>query len=140
MTDFKLRIDQISPDVLLSIFKAAYIECELDEDGDLLINDKINLWVHPLPELPGLGFVSHWDLKSEPSTTHMLRACTTLSDDITTLSVIPYREDAVAMRYVHYVTDTTSPKEIIALYRHYCEDVLTAVNHEVFDEINSVRT
>jgi len=39
-------IEQLSNDVLKSIFEAAFLEAEIDEDGDLFVKDTYKVWVH----------------------------------------------------------------------------------------------
>ena len=75
--------EEISAPRLMALFKGAFIDCKIDEDGDVRIEDDgIKTFLRVTPKKKVITFFSIWDLKQSASELDKLRLINKLNDKL----------------------------------------------------------
>lgn len=75
--------DEIAAPKLMALFKAAFIDCKIDEDGDVRIDDDgIKTFLRVSPKKKVITYFSIWNLKKNASELDKLRLVNKLNDEL----------------------------------------------------------
>jgi len=75
--------DEIAAPKLMALFKGAFIDCNIDEDGDVRIDeDGIKTFLRVSPKKKVITYFSLWDLKENASELDKLRLVNKLNDEL----------------------------------------------------------
>lgn len=133
----EFAIEQLSNDVLKSIFDAAFLEAEIDEDGDLFVKDTCKVWVHGMPDRDCFEFKCFIGIGDGFSRQQVLEACNRFNGAYLGLKVSAVPDnDGLGFAYQVLMKGggKIEGKEIIRLFRYFQEVVRDSLSDEdVFD-------
>lgn len=129
----EFSIKQLSNDVLKSIFDAAFLEAEIDSDGDLFVKDDYTVWVDGMPDKDCFGFRCYIGIEDQHSRASLLECCNSFNFSYLGLRVfVGPKNDVLGFSY-HVLMKgggKIEAKEIVRLFRYFQEVVRDALDDE----------
>lgn len=131
----EFKCSQLSDDVLKSIFDAAFVDTEVDEDGDLFVKDDLNVWVHGLPEQDAFSFTAFFRIEEEHPREKLLEACNQFNQLYLGLKAT-LSEDGKVIGFNYAVLmkggGTIEAKEIVRLFKYFQDVVSCGLEDDAF--------
>lgn len=124
----EFNCSQLSDEVLKSIFDAAFIDTELDEDGDLFVTDEMRVLVESLPDQDCFQFTAYFRIDKKHARDKLLEACNSFNESYLGLKAsIMEGNEVIAFNYAVLMKGggTIEAKEIIRLFKYF-QDVVSA--------------
>lgn len=124
----QFNCSQLSDEVLKSIFDAAFIDAEIDEDGDLFVTDDMRVLVEGLPDQDCFQFTAYFRIAPNHSRDKLLEASNSFNETYIGLkSTIMEGNEVMGFNYAVLMKGggTIEAKEIIRLFKYF-QDVITA--------------
>lgn len=135
----EFAVDQLSNEVLKSIFDAAFLEAQIDEDGDLFVKDTYKVWVHGMPEKDCFEFKCYIGIGEGHSRQQLLECCNNFNCSYLGLKVWTVPDnDGLGFAYQVLMKGggRIEGKEIIRLFRYFQEVVRDSLaDQDVFDSL-----
>jgi hypothetical protein len=132
----EFSINQLSVEVLKSIFDAAFIETEMDEGGELFVKDDLCVWVEGNPDQDCFSYTSVFGIENDHKRVKLLDACNGFNTRFYGLKAfITENNDTLVFNYTVLMKGggTIAGKEIVRLLRFFQEAVSAALNDEIFE-------
>lgn len=133
----EFTIEQLSTDVLKTIFDAAFLDSTIDEDGDLCVEDGMKVWVHGMPEKDSFGYTAYFGISSSVERIKLLEACNSFNETYLGLKATATEgNEAIAFNYTVLMKGggKIEAKEIVRLLRYFQDVVRNALGDDMFDE------
>ena len=124
----EFNCSQLSDDVLKSIFDAAFIDTELDEDGDLFVTDDMRVLVEGLPDQDCFQFTAFFRITKTHPREKLLEACNSFNESYLGLKAsIMDGNEVITFNYAVLMKGggKIEAKEIIRLLKYF-QDVVSA--------------
>lgn len=134
----EFNCSQLSDDVLKSIFDAAFIDTELDEEGDLIVSDEIKIWVQGLPEKDCFQFTTFFGIDEEYPREKLLEACNAFNESYLGLKAsIMEGNKTMVFNYALLMKGggVIEAKEIVRLFKYFQNVVAASLDDEMFSFI-----
>lgn len=133
----EFSIEQLSSEVLKSVFDAAFLETGIDEDGDLYVKDEYRIWVRGMPTKDCFGFSCFMGIGEEHSREKLLECCNRFNMSYLGLKVSAMdSNDSLLFQYQTLIKSggKIEGKEIVRLLRYFQEVIRDSLDdEEVFD-------
>jgi hypothetical protein len=134
----EFKCSQLSTEVLKSIFDAAFIDTEIDEDGDLFVTDDMQVWVEGLPEQDCFQYTAFFRIDKEHPREKLLEACNAFNATYLGLKAhIIEGNKVIAFNYALLMkgSGTIEGKEIVRLLKYFQDVVAASMEDEAFEFI-----
>ena len=126
---------QLSTEVLKSIFDAAFIDTEIDDDGDLVVSDDMQVWVEGLPDQDCFQYTAFFRIDKEHPREKLLEACNSFNDSYIGLKAsILENNKVITFNYALLMKGggTITGKEIVRLFKFFQDVVAASMEDEAF--------
>ena len=123
---------QLSNDVLKSIFDAAFIDTEVDEDGDLIVADDMQVLVEGLPDQDCFQYTAFYRIDESQSRQKLLETCNEFNATYLGLKAnVPEGNKVIAFNYAVLMKGggKIEGKEIVRLFKYFQDVVAAALGH-----------
>jgi predicted lipid carrier protein YhbT len=94
--------ETVSKEVLRALFEAAYMETRLDNDGDLVVSERYNVWVLPSPGGSYLRLMAPFRAAEQAEEDAKLRFVNTVNQQL--IMICAYVGDGGALFFEHYIS------------------------------------
>jgi hypothetical protein len=124
---------QLSNDVLKSIFDAAFIDTEVDEDGDLIVADDMQVLVEGLPDQDCFQYTAFYRIDESQSRQKLLETCNEFNATYLGLKAnVPEGNKVIAFNYAVLMKGggKIEGKEIVRLFKYFQDVVAAALEDE----------
>lgn len=113
--------EEVDIELIHNIFQSAYIEAEIDEDGDMLVSDGgVKVFIKHQEEKKKLSLFSIWGLNDEHSREEKLNALNQVNDDIEMVRcTLTAKNDRMWCDYQYYYNGGLVPFNLIQVYRRF---------------------
>ncbi len=134
-TSMEFTGSQLSDEVLKSIFDAAFIDTEIDDDGDLFVKDDLHVWVQGLPDQDCFSFTAYIGAEGDHLRAKLLEACNKFNQSYLGLKVALVDDNkAIGFNYAVLMKGgaAVDGKEIVRLLKYFQDVVGAAMDDELF--------
>jgi hypothetical protein len=124
----QFNCSQLSDEVLKSIFDAAFIDAEIDEDGNLFVTDDMRVSVEGLPDQDCFQFTAAFQIDKKPTREKLLEACNSFNEAYLGLKAFVIESnELIVFNYAVLMKGggVIEAKEIVRLFKYF-QDVVTA--------------
>ncbi|MFM7675337.1 MAG: YbjN domain-containing protein [Synechococcus sp.] len=135
----EFKCNQLSDDVLKSIFDAAFIDTEVDDDGDLFVTDDMRVLVEGLPDQDCFQFTAYFGIDKKHSRESLLEACNSFNTSYLGLKAgITDGSEAIVFNYAVLMKGggAIEAKEIIRLFKYFQDVVSASLEDEILSFIS----
>jgi len=118
----EFNCSQLSDEVLKSIFDAAFIDTELDEDGDLFVTDEMRVLVEGLPDQDCFQFTAYFRIDKEHAREKLLEVCNNFNESYLGLKAsLTEGNEVITFNYAVLMKGggKIEAKEIIRLFKYF---------------------
>lgn len=131
----QFNCNQLSDDVLKSIFDAAFIDTEVDEDGDLIVKDDMSVWVQGMPEKDCFSFTAFFKADAGHGREKLLEACNAFNEGFLGLKAsVMDDHESLCFNYALLMKGggVIEGKEIVRLFKYFQDVIQHALDEEMF--------
>lgn len=137
MSDEMISRENLTKELLKSVFDSAYMEATIDGDGDLMVKDMVNCWVYPSESKDYVTLVSRFGFKESASALERLQCVNSMNYHFFLIRAMVVQEhNVLRFDYDVYVGSGISKKHFIQLVKKFCAVPHNAVTKFGFDLVN----
>lgn len=129
MTSISFSANQLSPDVLKSIFDAAFINCGIDDGCEFYTDDQVRIYLEPRDGPACIQYYTVMQIINKPDIDAMSTLASVITDDIISIKVRVNDSDSLVISYDHLFIDGITAKEIVCIHREFTNLVRASMNH-----------
>lgn len=121
MTDELITSDNLSKELLKSVFDAAFMETSYDSDGDLKVKDRVNCFVLPNMERKDrVRLVTIFSFKAGTSELQRLQAVNRINDEYIIVRAVVGENDALRFTWDIPIAGGITKKAFVLAFRRFC--------------------
>ncbi len=119
MSEDLITPENLSKELLKSVFDTALMDVSYDRDGDLKVKDRVTCFVHPNDQKDKIRLVTYFGFKSEASQQQRLECANHINHEyiIVRAAVI---SDVLKFDYDLPITGGITKKALILTFKRFC--------------------
>gem|GEM_PF-724770 len=128
MTDDLITTENLSKELLKSVFDAAFMDASYDKDGDLLIQEKCRCFLFPDQEKRRIRLHTQFGFKPSSSELQRLECANLINKDYILVRAAVGRNNTLLFTYDVSLDGGVSKKALVLLVKRFCSIPHTAVS------------
>ncbi len=121
MSEDMISSDNVTKELLKSLFDAAFMEAKIDGDGDLMVKDAVNCWVYPSDNKQYISLVARFGFKDSASALERLQCVNAINYNYYLIRAMVNQENSVLrLDYDIFIGSGISKKHFIQLVKKFC--------------------
>lgn len=119
MAEALMDRDNLSSEMLRELFEDAYMEVEVDEDGDLTIRENFRVYVFPSADAGYIRFASFFKARPEAPREAKLRFVNAINENLVLARA--YVTEAGGLAFEHYVCidGGITPRSVVLTFKRF---------------------
>jgi len=134
MADEIVHPQDISKEMLHSLFTDAYMDASFDSDGDLMLEERYRLWVLPHPEGSQIRVMSLFRANPSSSLSDRIAFANSVNDDLVVIRAYVREDGSFGFDYYIPVEGGTTKRNIVMATKLFAS-LLDAVARKDVDDV-----
>ncbi len=122
--------EDVSKDMLLSLFRAAYMDVSLDSDGDIMLKDVYRSWVFPSNDGRLIRLMSQFNVNPKASHADKLAYVNKVNDEIVLIRACVTANGSIRYDYHISVQGGTTRQGIVMAVKRFYSTLNTALEQD----------
>jgi len=128
MSDELITVDNVSKDLLKSLFDAAFMEVTFDKDGDLLVTDRVKCFVLISKDLRRIQLMTLFGFKPEATNLQRYECVNKINKDYVMVRAVVGANDTLFFTYDLLLDGGISKRAFVLQVKRFCSIPHTAVS------------
>ena len=135
MSDEIITPENVSKEILKSLFDSAFMETSFDSEGDLRVKDDISCWVLPSANKERINLISNFSFTENSTRLERLEAANKLNTDWAIITAIVGLNDNLRFSYDIFIGGGVTGKDIVLATKRFLAIPRPAIAQDAIDVV-----
>lgn len=133
MQDDLVKKENISQELLKSLFEQAFLDVHINEDGDLYIQDRWKIWIDIDESGRYIAYRMYFSINEDRSMQERLEYVNYVNNDLILINTVAYK-DYISFSYFLWIEGGVTVKNVVMAYRIF----LSVVEQALAEDKNGI--